>query len=144
MLLDAIGHESGHVHMGRVYWARACPNRFGANILFARRGGAVNDDCRKSLAAWAAANGNVSELWLFGSRAKGTSQPDSDVDIAVALIPPQGKHNWALANYVDLKDQWQDQLHKIVCCEVDLCLILPDTTLDSEVRTTGKLLWQAS
>jgi hypothetical protein len=43
----------------------------------------------------------VRELWLFGSRAKGTSEPESDIDIALALMPPDGKTNWALAAYVE-------------------------------------------
>ena len=35
------------------------------------------------LRTWAEANGNVSELWLFGSRISGTPRPDSDLDVAV-------------------------------------------------------------
>jgi predicted nucleotidyltransferase len=37
------------------------------------------------------ANDSIVELWLFGSRARGDSRPDSDVDLALALIPPNGK-----------------------------------------------------
>lgn len=33
----------------------------------------------RDLRNWASANGNVRELWLFGSRAAGRSRPDSDV-----------------------------------------------------------------
>ncbi len=95
----------------------------------------------RDLRHWAAANGSVRELWLFGSRAKGTSRFESDADIAVALIPPQGRYDWALGNYFDLHPQWKDHLEAIVGCEVDLRLILPGTSLDVEVRTTGKLLW---
>jgi predicted nucleotidyltransferase len=46
--------------------------------------------------SWASANGNVRELWLFGSRAKGNSRPESDVDLALVLMPPDNKHDWAL------------------------------------------------
>lgn len=95
----------------------------------------------RGLREWAEANGNIRELWLFGSRAKGTSRFESDADIAVALIPALGKHNWALGNYVDQQPQWKEQLETIVGCKVDLRLILPGTSLDDEVRTTGKLLW---
>ena|SRR5271167_2387994 len=101
----------------------------------------MNEVFIKNLREWAEANGSVKELWLFGSRAKGTSRFESDTDIAVALIPAQGKHNWAYGNYVDQKPQWKEQLETIVGCEVDLCLILPGTSLDLEVRTTGRLLW---
>jgi predicted nucleotidyltransferase len=48
------------------------------------------------LRSWASANGSVRELWLFGSRATGGSRPDSDVDLAVALMPPKGNTDWAL------------------------------------------------
>jgi predicted nucleotidyltransferase len=95
----------------------------------------------KYLREWAEANGSVKELWLFGSRAKGTSRFDSDADIAVALMPAQGKHNWALGHYFAQEPQWKEQLEAIVGCKVDLCLILPDTSLDTEVRATGKLIW---
>lgn len=77
-------------------------------------------------------------LW---KRAKGTSTLKSDVDIAIVLIPAQGIHNWAYANYIEQKPQWKKQLETIACCKVDLCPILPDTELDTDVRTTGKLLW---
>jgi predicted nucleotidyltransferase len=95
----------------------------------------------KGLREWAEANGNVKELWLFGSHAKGTSRFESDVDIAVALIPPQGKHNWAYGNYVVQQPQWKEQLETIVSCKVDLCMIEPGTSLDVEVRMTGKVIW---
>lgn len=39
------------------------------------------------LRLWAEANGNVRQLWLFGSRARGEARENSDVDIALALIP---------------------------------------------------------
>jgi len=45
----------------------------------------------RGLREWAAANGNVRQLWLFGSRARGDSRPDSDVDIALALMPGDGR-----------------------------------------------------
>lgn len=96
------------------------------------------------LREWAEENGNIKELWLFGSRAKGTSRLKSDADIAVALIPAQGKHNWAYAHYVEQKPQWKKQLKTIIGCRVHLCPILPDTSLDAEVRKTGKLLWALS
>jgi predicted nucleotidyltransferase len=60
----------------------------------------MRDEWLTSLRTWATNNGNVQELWLFGSRAKDNAQPDSDIDIALALMPPDGKHNWALAAYI--------------------------------------------
>ena len=42
-------------------------------------------DIQEKLKAWASANTRVARLWIFGSRAKGTSRRDSDLDIAIEL-----------------------------------------------------------
>lgn len=52
-----------------------------------------SDDAAAVLArlpALAAAHGGIDVLWLYGSRAKGSAQPDSDYDLAVAFAgrPP--------------------------------------------------------
>ena len=53
---------------------------------------------------------NVDVLWLYGSRAKGTEQPNSDFDLAVAFhsFPNDG---WELRLQPELLAQsWSDQL----------------------------------
>jgi hypothetical protein len=65
----------------------------------------------------------------------------SDVDIALVLMPPEGKHNWALGNLCDFGDEWVKQLEAIVGCKVDLCQMQNDPSFDAEVRKSGKLLW---
>jgi predicted nucleotidyltransferase len=52
------------------------------------------DEWLSGLRLWASQNDNIPELWLFGSRAKRTSRPQSDVDIAIALVPAMGFQNW--------------------------------------------------
>jgi predicted nucleotidyltransferase len=96
----------------------------------------------RDLRAWASANGNVRELWLFGSRSTGRSRPDSDVDLAIALMPSTGKTGWALGNYFALSDDWQRELTAIVGRHVSLEAIVPGTAEDAHVRSTGGLLWQ--
>ena len=59
---------------------------------------------------WAARTDSVREVWLFGSRAKGTSRPDSDVDIGIYLMPPAEGADWALALYTAEGDAWQREL----------------------------------
>jgi predicted nucleotidyltransferase len=94
------------------------------------------------LRSWASENGNVRELWLFGSRATGGSQPDSDVDLAIALMPADGSHDWALGNFFSLhKKQWQPELESIVGRHVSLEAIIPGTDEDASVRRVGALLW---
>jgi predicted nucleotidyltransferase len=53
-------------------------------------------DSAELIRQWAARTNAVQEVWLFGSRAKGTSRPDSDVDIGIYLMP----HEWAFGIYV--------------------------------------------
>jgi predicted nucleotidyltransferase len=98
---------------------------------------------RQKLIRWAQRTDAVSELWLFGSRAKGTSRPDSDVDIAVALMPPKGAHDWALGDYFASARDWRHELEKAVGRRhVSFTAIVPNTPGDAEVRTTGVLLWR--
>ena len=97
----------------------------------------MRDDWIAKLQQWAAHNPHVRELWLFGSRAKGEPQPDSDVDIAVLLMPG----TLAALTYTDCFDEWKDALRAIVGTDVSLEPIGPGFPLDSEVRSTGVLLW---
>jgi predicted nucleotidyltransferase len=91
--------------------------------------------------AWASANESVRELWLFGSRATGQSRPDSDVDLAVALMPPKGKHDWALGNFVAFDSEWKRQLEEIVGRHVSLEPLVPGEGADAMVRESGCCLW---
>jgi predicted nucleotidyltransferase len=73
----------------------------------------MKDEWVRDLAAWAGENDSVHELWLFGSRADGTSRPDSDVDIGIGFAPPTGLrkgHDWALGNFYALDGQWKSEL----------------------------------
>lgn len=97
------------------------------------------------LVAWANRNASIAELWLFGSRAKGTSRADSDVDLAVTLTAPVGEHNWALGNYVALCDrQWRPELQALVGNKVSFGAMTPGDEMDIEVRSTGVRLWKRS
>ena len=97
----------------------------------------MRDDWLVGLREWAQQNGNVRELWLFGSRAKGTSRPESDIDIAVALMPTDS----AFGNYVALSEKWKQEIEAIVGRSISFGAIGPHTSLDAEVRETGVQLW---
>jgi len=97
-----------------------------------------------NLAAWASRRNAIRELWLFGSQAMGHAGHESDVDIAVALMAPKGKHDWALAEYIAKGDEWQRELSAIVGRHVSLEAIVPGTPEDTMVRQRGKLLWRRS
>jgi predicted nucleotidyltransferase len=102
----------------------------------------MRDEWITALRAWALKNDCVLELWLFGSRAKGTPRPNSDIDIALALMPPTGKQNWALAAYVEFFEAWKSELRAAVDWDINLVAIGPDFEMDTIVRTTGILLWR--
>jgi predicted nucleotidyltransferase len=95
----------------------------------------------RGLREWAQANEAVRQLWLFDSRARGDAREDSDVDIALALMPPDGKHDWALGAYFSLELEWKAQLKAIVERHVSLEVIVPATEPDVRVRREGVLLW---
>ena len=101
----------------------------------------MQDEWLSRLRAWAQANESVRQLWLFGSRATGWSRPDSDVDLALALMPPKGKHNWALGNYFALESEWKQQLEEIVGRHVSLQSLVPGSDLIEIVQSSGVLLW---
>ncbi|OKO71884.1 nucleotidyltransferase domain-containing protein [Bradyrhizobium sp. AS23.2] len=101
----------------------------------------MKDQWVRDLAAWASKNESVREMWLFGSRADETSTPESDVDIGLGLVPPDGDHDWALGNYCALGDQWQRELEAIVSRHVSLEPITPENPGTAIVRK-WVLLWK--
>ena len=104
----------------------------------------MRDEWLVALQRWAANNGSVSELWIFGSRTKGVAREDSDIDIAVLLMPPDGNHNWALANWVEFFDQWKAELKSAVNWPVSLTAIGEGYDMNDEVRRTGVCIWRRS
>lgn len=103
----------------------------------------MQDEWLRDLRSWASNNGSVRELWLFGSRATGRSRPDSDVDIALALMPATDGTDWALGNYFALHSLWKQELEAIVGRHVSLEAIVPNTPEYEAVRGSGALLWSA-
>lgn len=103
----------------------------------------MRDEWLRGLRSWASTNESVRQLWLFGSRACGRSRENSDVDLALALMPPVGKHDWALGNYsdLDLRNKWKRELEAIVGRHVSLEAVAPGTDADVRVRQCGVLLW---
>ena len=95
----------------------------------------------RGLREWAQSNDAVRQLWLFGSRARGDARENSDVDLALALMPPDGKHDWALGAYFALESEWKRQLEAIVGRDVSIEPLVPGEAADVRVRGEGVLLW---
>lgn len=89
------------------------------------------DEVKRGLREWAEANGNVCQLWLFDRTGE-----NSDVDIALALRPGDGRTDWAL-----LRGEWNRQLKGIVGRDVSIAVIEPGEDADVRVRREGVLLW---
>ncbi len=81
---------------------------------------AVERTWLRALAAWAADRPEVGEVWLFGSRAKGTARPDSDVDLGLVLESGEPGHDWPFGNWMALGGAWRDEVRGMLGRPVSL------------------------
>jgi predicted nucleotidyltransferase len=95
----------------------------------------------RGLREWARSNDAVRQLWLFGSRARGSAREGSDVDLALALMPGDDNTDWALGAYFALESEWKQQLQAIVGRAVSIEPLVPGEESDARVRREGVLLW---
>ena len=73
-----------------------------------------------TIGAWALTRPEVAEVWLFGSRAKGTARPDSDVDLGLVLVPGEPNHDWPFGNWTALGGVWRDEVRGMLGCALSL------------------------
>jgi predicted nucleotidyltransferase len=85
----------------------------------------IENNVADSIAVWAAENPEVRRVWVFGSRAKGTHRPDSDIDIAVEL-EPVGDSEETLVRWIAHSTQWEAQLQSRIAAKIDLEWFDPD------------------
>jgi predicted nucleotidyltransferase len=78
-----------------------------------------------SIARWAAENPEVRRVWVFGSRAKDTHRPDSDIDVAVELEPVADSEE-TLTRWIAHAEVWKAQLQNLIAPQVDLEWFDPD------------------
>jgi len=98
----------------------------------------MKDEWLSALQEWAKKHESIRELWVFGSRAKGTAKPDSDLDVGIYLMPKE----WAMGTYVALVGRkWEKELGAALGATVNIRMVMPGTELDMEVKATGKRLW---
>lgn len=77
---------------------------------------------------WAEVTPEVSHVVLFGSRARGTSQTDSDIDLGILT---KGSDADGRQVSFDLhKAQWADELQRMVGLEIDLEYALEEHVAD--------------
>ncbi len=99
-------------------------------------------DWKSGLIRWAKGNSSTRELWLFGSRAKGSARVNSVVDLGLVLGPANRRNTWAFENYIVLHSDWREELEAIVQCHVSLVPMIPGNEGDMIIRSTGICLWE--
>jgi predicted nucleotidyltransferase len=77
----------------------------------------------------------VDRVWLFGSQARGTAKPDSDVDIAFQ-IPPSARARWS--EFVLACEDEVPALVDLDLVDLDSC----DPSLAREVVVTGRVVYE--
>ena len=99
-------------------------------------------DWKAGLIEWGKRNISIREVWLFGSRARGTARFNSDVDLGLALMPPKRGHDWAFGNFVAFHDDWRTELETVVQCYVSLVPMIPGDDGNLIIRSSGICLWE--
>jgi predicted nucleotidyltransferase len=61
----------------------------------------LTEQQRRNIQEWAEGTRVVETVRLYGSRAKGSARPDSDVDLAITV---------SAGNYVRFANEWQKEL----------------------------------
>jgi predicted nucleotidyltransferase len=74
---------------------------------------------RRIVAQWAACQPLVLRAWIFGSRARGTSRSDSDVDVAIEVRALRGDSG-PLVTFIFEKDKLKRSLEAALLIDVDL------------------------
>lgn len=96
------------------------------------------------LRCWAAGIELAQGVWVFGSRARGTARPDSDLDVAVRF---EGEHpSVAAGNAIALRARAEDDLRQLISdVSVNLTSTCPEVEEDyiwPRVMQEGILIWE--
>jgi predicted nucleotidyltransferase len=95
------------------------------------------------IASRASARPDAGRVWVFGSRARGASTQDSDLDVAIEFDASESAElrSWLEALRVEAEapvaDQWPGFVNLIGLYAHDL-----DPRLARRVRTEGLLIWE--
>jgi predicted nucleotidyltransferase len=93
-----------------------------------------------AIARWAEQTPWIFEIRLFGSRAKGTARPDSDIDLAVTVTSNE-RENTAFGVFCALADQWKRQLGERTGRHVCVQWYGPESPVYEFLRSEGILIW---
>lgn len=68
---------------------------------------------------WARSQPLVRRAYIFGSRVKGTNRPDSDLDVAIELLPLSGEEDSGLTWHREAQ-RLKDSIAQIIPVVIDL------------------------
>lgn len=77
-----------------------------------------------AIVQWAEKTPEIEAVLLFGSRAKGTSKPDSDADLALVIYENQ----FPLAAFIGEGEDWQNHLRAVTGLAVNIDLLDGENT----------------
>jgi predicted nucleotidyltransferase len=104
---------------------------------------ALTDQQQDDIRVWAAGQPAILRMWAIGSRANGTSGPNSDLDLTVELYDPHDGHPYGLSTLVFERAKWCDELSSLTGLEVkDIQLEFdPQDCCCGKGRSEGVLLY---
>jgi predicted nucleotidyltransferase len=71
------------------------------------------------ICSWAKRTEIVERVWLFGSRVRGSNDPDSDLDVAIEHGVAKGDSN-AFTTALSERDKWIEELQSQTKLELDI------------------------
>jgi predicted nucleotidyltransferase len=96
------------------------------------------------LSSWARGVKCVRRLWIYGSRARGDSGPDSDLDVAVE-IDPIGNDESAEVSFISTASQWRSELEPYIPFKLHLQWYDPEGSyveVQRGVEKSGVLVYE--
>jgi predicted nucleotidyltransferase len=77
----------------------------------------IKDEWVQMIIDWAASKPEIAELYLYGSRVKGTNRDDSDLDVAILI---EGEDGLKLATWIIEGRLWAEELDALLDVEIHL------------------------
>ena len=101
----------------------------------------INQIC-EVVTEWAVSHPEIERVFLFGSRARGDSTPDSDVDLAVVVVGILCEN--AYTRYVFNKNAWKDQLRLALGLSINIVRLTENgkPEIQESIARDGMLLYE--
>jgi len=81
---------------------------------------------QETLVKWAASRPFVIRMWILGSRARGDSSPDSDLDVAIEIEPIRPSDANAYSSYCARHQGWHAEIQPYLSLRLHLCHYNPN------------------